>query len=300
VVAEDLVAREPWEKEHIERFRRALVMLRVPDPDILIAERLNGQAPFMATDPFIDLNDEEALTPVHPEQPVDFEMDAAEPVAPVPAVPDPEPPAPKPIVEARPAAAGAPVAAPAAKTTRVRKPKPVAAPAPSGEIDLTGVLGGLNDDDSGEPEKGESRDLDGVFQDFRHEVSRQSGSDQSVQHMTIARTYLEMGLTDEAIPALRSAAKSPRLRFEAASMLGRLYKERGDASAAIEWLERAAEAPAPTVDDGRALLYDLATTLEEAGETARALAVFLELQAEGTQYRDVAERTERLAGMSGG
>ena len=28
VIAEDLVAREPWEGAHIERFRRALVMLR--------------------------------------------------------------------------------------------------------------------------------------------------------------------------------------------------------------------------------------------------------------------------------
>ena len=82
-------------------------------------------------------------------------------------------------------------------------------------------------------------------------------------------------------------------------MLGRLYNERGDPSAAIEWLERAAEAPAPSADDGRALLYDLATTLEEAGETAAAAGV-LELQAEGAEYRDVAARTERLSGMSRG
>ena len=38
VIAEDLVAREPWERAHIERFRRALVMLKVPDPDSLIAD----------------------------------------------------------------------------------------------------------------------------------------------------------------------------------------------------------------------------------------------------------------------
>ena len=54
VIAEDLVAREPWEPAHIDRFRRALVMLRVSDPDTLIAERLSGQAPFMAHDPFFD------------------------------------------------------------------------------------------------------------------------------------------------------------------------------------------------------------------------------------------------------
>ena len=54
VIAEDLVAREPWEPAHIDRFRRALVMLRVSDPDTLIAERLSGQAPFMAHDPFFE------------------------------------------------------------------------------------------------------------------------------------------------------------------------------------------------------------------------------------------------------
>jgi len=297
VVAEDLVAREPWEKAHIERFRRALVMLRVPDPDILIAERLNGQAPFMATDPFIDLNDPEPLTPAYSEEPL--EVEAAAPVEPPP-VQEAEPPAPEPAPEPKPAVADTPAAAPATKAARGRKVKTVAAPAASGEIDLTSALGGLKDEEP-EPQPKERRgNLDEVFQDFRHEVSKQSGVDQSLQHMTIARTYLEMGLIDEAIPALRTAAKSTRLRFEAASALGRLYKERGDAGAAIEWLERAAEAPAPTVDDGRALLYDLAATLEEAGETARALAVFLELQAEGTEYRDVAARTERLAGMSGG
>ena len=139
-----------------------------------------------------------------------------------------------------------------------------------------------------------------MFHDFRKEVTKQSGADQSAQHMTIARAYLEMGLMDEAIPALRTAAKSPQLRFEAASALGRLYKQRGEAGSAIEWLERAAEAPAPTVDDGRALLYDLAITLEDAGETARALAVLLELQAEGSEYKDVAVRAERLAGMQSG
>lgn len=33
VIAEDLVAREPWEPVNIERFRSALVLLGEPDPD---------------------------------------------------------------------------------------------------------------------------------------------------------------------------------------------------------------------------------------------------------------------------
>jgi tetratricopeptide (TPR) repeat protein len=313
VVAEDLIAREPWEKAHIERFRRALVMLRVPDPDTLIAERLSGQSPFMVTDPFIDLNEAEPPAPepshVEAETPSEPMMEASanhdtiaapeperepEPVAPPPAV---EKPVVEPVVEV----ASAPAAG--TKTARGKKTKAVVEPPPA-EIDLTSALGGLSGDDSDEPAPAakpkKPGDLDEVFKDFRHEMTRQSGADQSAQHMTIARAYLEMGLTEEAIPALRTAAKSPKLRFEAASALARLFKSRGESVQAIEWFERAAEAPAPTVDDGRALLYDLGTTLEEAGETVRALAVFLELQAEGAEYKDVAARAERLVGMQSG
>jgi len=142
--------------------------------------------------------------------------------------------------------------------------------------------------------------LDAVFKDFRDEVSRQSGIDQSAQHMKLAHTYLEMGMADEAIAALQNAVRSPRQRFEAGVLLGRLFKSRGDIPHAIEWFERAAEAPAPTVEEGRALLYNLGATLEEAGEVARALAVFLELQADAGEYRDVAARVEHLARVQTG
>ena len=50
VIAEDLVAREPWEASNIERFRRALVMLGEPDPDGVIADRLSGDSPFTSSD----------------------------------------------------------------------------------------------------------------------------------------------------------------------------------------------------------------------------------------------------------
>ena len=83
-------------------------------------------------------------------------------------------------------------------------------------------------------------------------------------------------------------------------MLGRMYKDSGDLPQAIEWLTRAAEAAAPAAEDGRALLYDLAVTLEAAGESLAALAVFLELQAEAGDYRDAAERAERLARVQAG
>ena len=150
------------------------------------------------------------------------------------------------------------------------------------------------------PDPPEGQNLDEVFRDFRDEVSRQTGAEDAAQHLKLARTYLEMGMADEAIGSLETAARSPKHRFEAAAMLGRLYRDQEDIAHAIEWLERAAEAPAAGLEEGRALLYDLGATLEIAGETARALAVFMELQADAGEYRDVSARVNRLARVQTG
>jgi tetratricopeptide (TPR) repeat protein len=50
IISEDLVAREPWNRANIERFRKALGLLGEPDPDAVIAGRLSGESPFLATD----------------------------------------------------------------------------------------------------------------------------------------------------------------------------------------------------------------------------------------------------------
>src|SRR5581483_10136011 len=101
------------------------------------------------------------------------------------------------------------------------------------------------------------------------------------------------GMIDEARGALEQASQDPRFRFQALAALGRLYK-RNDAPEALRWLERAAEASAPSADEGRALLYDLADTLERTGEGTRALAVWLDLLADQEDYRDVRGRVDRL------
>jgi tetratricopeptide (TPR) repeat protein len=246
VIAEDLVAREPWERGHIERFRQALVMQKVSDPDSIIAERLSGQSPFLATDHFA---------------PIDLNESANEPAPPAGERPQER------HVPASPARASA---APAAD--------------PSEEVDLSGMFADTP-----------ARPAPEAFKATREE----QGQD-AAEQLKLARTYLDTGMPDEAIGALESASRSPRHRFEAASALARLYAQRGEFGTAVEWFERAAEAPAPTTDAGRALLYDLGSALEASGEVARALAVFLELQADADRYRDVPTRIERLSRVQTG
>jgi tetratricopeptide (TPR) repeat protein len=324
VIAEDLVAREPWEHAHIERFRRALVMLEVPDPDALIAERLSGQGPFVATDPFTA---PESFG--EPEPPL-LRPHGSEPEPPVR---DPEPGRqPEPVPEKEPPPAPEHIIDPPAESPPPRRePEPdiplrprvaAAPPAPHGEtemskpqkktggveIDLSQVLAELQGITPAPPSAAPAapapapppQNLDQVFDEFRSEVSKHTGAKDAAEQLTLARTYLDMGMEDEAIAALKLAARSPSHRFEAGTLLGRMYLKRKDVVHAVEWLERAAEAPAPGVNEARELLYDLGCILEASGETSRALAVFLELQADAGDYRDLAERVDRLARVQAG
>lgn len=236
IISEDLVAREPWNKANLDRFRRALVALGENDPDGIIADRLSGESPFLATEK-MDLNEG-----------IDFDS----------------PPPPEPSAEA---------------------------PADNVEIEID--LDELADAD--EPAAAPPRSLGQMFKGMREDSGRQSSEEAAAEAYRLALTYHEMNMTDDAIRALEQAARSPRQRFDAASMLGRLYLERDDHEHAIQWLERAGEAPAPTADAGRALLYDLAHALDSVGEHSRALAVFVELESESGGYRDVAGQIERLS-----
>jgi tetratricopeptide (TPR) repeat protein len=143
-----------------------------------------------------------------------------------------------------------------------------------------------------------SDDIDDVFAQMRDEAVRLTG-DAGEGELKRALVLREAGDVDGCMAALERAARSPATAFAAASLLGRLHKERGAMTAAIEWFERAAEAPAPTPIEYHAVLYELAVGLEAGGETARALAVYLELQADAGSFRDVEERARRLAAAQG-
>jgi tetratricopeptide (TPR) repeat protein len=304
VIAEDLVAREPWERANIERFRRALALLGENDIDAIIAERLSGQSPFTSTDflwPIEPAGTEMAPTPMVPEPAPVARAAEAEPVArhaeaaPEAHVPE-TPPAPK--APARDMFSLGPSAIDMRSIFEDtgREESAPAAKAESHEVDLSDVL---HDMRTGEAKMAAgpvapAANIEGVRKGTRDEAGHDSSPETAEQQFNMASTYIQMGMQDEAMKALEAAARSPRHRFKASAMLGKMYLERGDRQHGIEWYERAAEAPSPSAESTHALLYDLATALEDQGESARALAVFLELQAEAGDYRDLPARLEHL------
>jgi tetratricopeptide (TPR) repeat protein len=146
-----------------------------------------------------------------------------------------------------------------------------------------------------EQEPYQENDIDSVFAQLRSEASRKSTGDGAEEQMKHGTALRDAGQLDQAIQAFELASRSPRHRFQASACIARIYREREENPKAIEWFERATQAPAPTPDDGFALLYELADTHESMGETARALAVCLELVADAGDFRDVKARVSRLS-----
>jgi hypothetical protein len=164
------------------------------------------------------------------------------------------------------------------------------------EVDLSIVLddikpGAEAPDRPAEP----PQDLDNVFGSMREQASKRSGLDDAEKEYKRGLALRAAGDIDGCIKALENASRAPKLRFATAWLIARLYRDRGMVGPTLEWLERAAQTPATTTEDGYLVLYELAEALESIGEVARALAVCLELQAEAGEYKDVSERIDRLA-----
>ena len=140
-----------------------------------------------------------------------------------------------------------------------------------------------------------SADIEDIFAQMRAKSAREQQASAALQQYEQAVQFIEQGLDKEAIAALEASARVPMMRFKAAARLGRLLIDRGDLNEGVEWLERAAEAPAPSPDEGYDLLYELAGALEAQGESARALAILMELDAEAEGYRDVRTRIMYLS-----
>jgi tetratricopeptide (TPR) repeat protein len=141
---------------------------------------------------------------------------------------------------------------------------------------------------------GEALPLESFFEELRGKVAR----DQDAR----AREQLDRGLEflaesrlAEAIASFEEASRTPALRFEASTHLARISLGRDDLQVAVDWMERALEAPAAVPEDRIAVMYDLADTLARQGEGARAMALFMEIESESSGYRDVPDRIAHLS-----
>ncbi len=135
-----------------------------------------------------------------------------------------------------------------------------------------------------------------IFREFQKGVDKQLGKEDYETRYNLGIAYKEMGLVDEAIAEFQLAAKDEGRLLECSSMLGICFVEKGMPKLAVKWFEKGLSAPGRTDEEYQGLRYDLASALEQAGETDRARALFTELYGQDASFRDVAEKLRELGG----
>jgi tetratricopeptide (TPR) repeat protein len=138
--------------------------------------------------------------------------------------------------------------------------------------------------------------LEEVFKEFQKGVAEQLSEEDSDTHFNLGIAYKEMGLLPEAIREFQVSARDPRYFVECCSMIGVCYLDQGMAGQAAEWYGKALTAPDLTPEAKLALRYDLASALEQAGESVQAQGLFEEIAEHSPEFRDV---TDRLGSSDG-
>jgi tetratricopeptide (TPR) repeat protein len=144
---------------------------------------------------------------------------------------------------------------------------------------------------------GGAAELDALFADMQGHTDDRVVAE---QQLAAGRVFLAAGLISEAARAFERASLEPRSRFAATLALAELHKSRSQLLDAVGWYEQAAMAPVPDAAVKRAVLYDLAESLEALGETERALGVLLDLLSQAEDYRDARQRLDRLLRVDAG
>ena len=120
-------------------------------------------------------------------------------------------------------------------------------------------------------------------------------TDLALRHQ-LGQVLLEDGQVDEAIGEFQKAVKDPRKRFDALSLLGECFLQKGLFPLAARQLERVlAESPGLNSDQGRRVVYNLGLLHEKQGDRAAALERYLELYEVDVSYRDVADKVTELS-----
>jgi pilus assembly protein FimV len=195
----------------------------------------------------------------------------------------PQPPAPIEAPVARAAAA-------AINSTRAAEPPSIPASQPS-------VLPA--------PQKFDSAaniDLSDMFGELKQELEHDAASTEEdpETHYNLGVAFREMGLLDEAIGELQKVCQfvdrgHPFTQIlQAYTWLAQCFIEKGLPEVAVRWYEKALKIPSLDQDTRTALHYELASSLESAGNNPAALSNFLEVYSSNIDYRDVAERIKAL------
>jgi tetratricopeptide (TPR) repeat protein len=139
-----------------------------------------------------------------------------------------------------------------------------------------------------------------VLGEFRSKVAQTVRREDAQTHYDLGIAYKEMGLLEEAISEFEIVLRhgGGARRADCYTMLGTCETDRGNAEAAVKYLEEGLQLEDLSAEARRALAFELGNVLESLGQNDAALEHYQSVAAEERGFRDVAARIQRLGGGS--
>jgi tetratricopeptide (TPR) repeat protein len=139
----------------------------------------------------------------------------------------------------------------------------------------------------------------GQISAIRRGVDEQLGQDDAESHYSLGIAFKEMGLFDEAIAEFRVASKAPERKVDSLVLQGLCYREKGDTEKAMALLKTGMGIRGLSRDELLTLKYELALLHEGSGNSDEAVALFKEIAAVNSHFRETAQKLAALGGTGG-
>ena len=141
-----------------------------------------------------------------------------------------------------------------------------------------------------------------VFAEFKEDVGESSsaGEEDLETHYNMGVAFKEMALYDEAIGEfqkvhqLAESAKDYSHIVQCCSLLATCFLGKGMPELAVKWYQTAINSPGVDAESSLALLYEMGSAQETAGDRPGALKSFKEVYARNIDYRNVTDRIRDL------
>jgi tetratricopeptide (TPR) repeat protein len=141
-----------------------------------------------------------------------------------------------------------------------------------------------------------------MFGELKQELEGETASTDGdpETHYNLGVAFREMGLLDEAIGEFQKVCQAAEHGqafgqiMQTYTWLAQCFIDKGVPEAAVRWYQKALQLPGLDAETKTALHYELASSLESAGNNSAALSNFLEVYGSNIDYRDVGERIKAL------
>jgi tetratricopeptide (TPR) repeat protein len=170
-------------------------------------------------------------------------------------------------------------------------------------FDIAASLDALDELDKVEQPKfthADQVDVEEVFQKFKMGVAAQVDASDSQTHYDLGIAYEQMMLLDDAIGEFKIAARDPTREALCHSMIGMIYRKKGQLADATEAFKAGLHAEQVTREEELALLFELGTVWDERKNFKEAIYYFKRVVAMDGKYRDAKSRIAALEKKLGG